>query len=111
METGTLIVGKLSPWIRPDSPLEHVRKNSTEALCQELDFGAYLGLAAHLLPLRGPHNPNLARGLSAHLHSGHHATQVLVCTGLYWFILGGGKTGKIGEKMVKIERKMGEIWG
>ncbi|KAM4637181.1 protein arginine N-methyltransferase 5-like isoform 2-T2 [Amazona ochrocephala] len=24
----TLIVGKLSPWIRPDSPLEHVRRNS-----------------------------------------------------------------------------------
>ncbi|XP_077029384.1 protein arginine N-methyltransferase 5, partial [Agelaius phoeniceus] len=79
----TLIVGKLSPWIRPDSPLEHVRKNSRRALQQELDFGAYLGLAAHLVPLRGPHNPNLARGLSAHLHSGHHATQV---TGLYWFI-------------------------
>nr|XP_041568811.1 protein arginine N-methyltransferase 5 isoform X8 [Taeniopygia guttata] len=72
----TLIVGKLSPWIRPDSPLEHVRKNSQKALRQELDFGAYLGLAAHLVPLRGPHNPNLARGLSAHLHSGHHATQL-----------------------------------
>ncbi|XP_023801010.1 protein arginine N-methyltransferase 5-like, partial [Cyanistes caeruleus] len=72
----TLIVGKLSPWIRPDSPLEHVRKNSQKALRQELDFGAYLGLAAHLVPLRGGHNPNLARGLSAHLHSGHHATQV-----------------------------------
>nr|XP_041568804.1 protein arginine N-methyltransferase 5 isoform X1 [Taeniopygia guttata]XP_041568805.1 protein arginine N-methyltransferase 5 isoform X2 [Taeniopygia guttata]XP_041568806.1 protein arginine N-methyltransferase 5 isoform X3 [Taeniopygia guttata]XP_041568807.1 protein arginine N-methyltransferase 5 isoform X4 [Taeniopygia guttata]XP_041568808.1 protein arginine N-methyltransferase 5 isoform X5 [Taeniopygia guttata] len=74
----TLIVGKLSPWIRPDSPLEHVRKNSQKALRQELDFGAYLGLAAHLVPLRGPHNPNLARGLSAHLHSGHHATQFWV---------------------------------
>ncbi|XP_071276318.1 protein arginine N-methyltransferase 5 isoform X1 [Agelaius tricolor] len=74
----TLIVGKLSPWIRPDSPLEHVRKNSQKALQQELDFGAYLGLAAHLVPLRGPHNPNLARGLSAHLHSGHHATQFWV---------------------------------
>ncbi|XP_030825426.1 LOW QUALITY PROTEIN: protein arginine N-methyltransferase 5 [Camarhynchus parvulus] len=71
----TLIVGKLSPWIRPDSPLEHVRKNSQKALRQELDFGAYLGLAAHLVPLRGKHNPNLARGLSAHLHSGHHGTQ------------------------------------
>ncbi|TRZ05047.1 hypothetical protein HGM15179_022060, partial [Zosterops borbonicus] len=46
-----------------------------QALKQELDFGAYLGLAAHLVPLRGPHNPNLARGLSAHLNSGHHATQ------------------------------------
>ncbi|XP_037982473.1 protein arginine N-methyltransferase 5 [Motacilla alba alba] len=74
----TLIVGKLSPWIRPDSPLEHVRKNSQKALRQELDFGAYLGLAAHLVPLRGGHNPNLARGLSAHLHSGHHATQFWV---------------------------------
>ncbi|XP_058677422.1 protein arginine N-methyltransferase 5-like [Ammospiza caudacuta] len=48
------------------------------ALWQELDFGAYLGLAAHLVPLRGSHNPNLAEGLSAHLHSGHHATQFWV---------------------------------
>ncbi|NXF12848.1 ANM5 methyltransferase, partial [Smithornis capensis] len=71
----TLIVGKLSPWIRPDSPLEHVRKNSEKALRQELDFGAYLGLAAHLVPLTGGDNPNLARGLSAHLNSGHHSTQ------------------------------------
>uniref|UniRef100_A0A8C3V0I7 Protein arginine N-methyltransferase 5 n=1 Tax=Catharus ustulatus TaxID=91951 RepID=A0A8C3V0I7_CATUS len=63
----TLIVGKLSPWIRPDSPLEHVRKNSQKALRQELDFGAYLGLAAHLVPLRGSHNPNLARGLTLEL--------------------------------------------
>ncbi|KAM3653906.1 protein arginine N-methyltransferase 5-like, partial [Ammospiza maritima maritima] len=48
------------------------------ALRQELDFGTYLGLAAHLVPLRGSHNPNLAQGLSAHLHSGHHATQFWV---------------------------------
>lgn len=69
----TLIVGRLSPWIRPDSPLEHVRRNSEAAMLQELDFGAYLGLPAFLLPLRGAHSPNLARVLSAHLHSGHHS--------------------------------------
>uniref|UniRef100_A0A8C3M085 Protein arginine N-methyltransferase 5 n=1 Tax=Chrysolophus pictus TaxID=9089 RepID=A0A8C3M085_CHRPC len=63
----TLIVGKVSPWIRPDSPLEAVRRNSEAALQQELDFAAYLGVPAVLLALRGPHCPNLARGLCAHL--------------------------------------------
>uniref|UniRef100_A0A8V0XI89 Protein arginine N-methyltransferase 5 n=1 Tax=Gallus gallus TaxID=9031 RepID=A0A8V0XI89_CHICK len=53
----TLIVGKVSPWIRPDSPLEAVRRNSEAALQQELDFAAYLGVPAVLLSLRGPwHN-------------------------------------------------------
>nr|CAG31944.1 hypothetical protein RCJMB04_14b8 [Gallus gallus] len=55
----TLIVGKVSPWIRPDSPLEAVRRNSEAALQQELDFAAYLGVPAVLLSLRGPHCPNL----------------------------------------------------
>ncbi|KAM6298204.1 LOW QUALITY PROTEIN: protein arginine N-methyltransferase 5, partial [Podargus strigoides] len=69
----TLIVGRLSPWIRPDSPLDSVRRNSEAAMLQELDFGAYLGLPAFLLPLGPGGNPNLARLLCAHLHSGHHS--------------------------------------
>ncbi|NP_001383341.1 protein arginine N-methyltransferase 5 isoform 1 [Gallus gallus] len=68
----TLIVGKVSPWIRPDSPLEAVRRNSEAALQQELDFAAYLGVPAVLLSLRGPHCPNLARGLCAHLQGAPH---------------------------------------
>ncbi|KAM4637179.1 LOW QUALITY PROTEIN: protein arginine N-methyltransferase 5-like [Amazona ochrocephala] len=74
----TLIVGKLSPWIRPDSPLEHVRRNSEAALTQELGFGAYLGLPAVLLPLRQRHSPNLARLLCTHLHGAHHSAMVWV---------------------------------
>ncbi|XP_075346854.1 LOW QUALITY PROTEIN: protein arginine N-methyltransferase 5 [Mycteria americana] len=74
----TLIVGKLSPWIRPDSPLEHVRRNSEAAMLQELNFGAYLGLPAFLLPLTQAENPNLARVLCAHLHTGHHSAMFWV---------------------------------
>ncbi|XP_068777944.1 protein arginine N-methyltransferase 5 isoform X2 [Struthio camelus] len=74
----TLIVGKLSPWIRPDSPLEHVRRNSEAAMLQELNFGAYLGLPAFLVPLTQADNPNLARVLCAHLHTGHHSAMFWV---------------------------------
>uniref|UniRef100_A0A8V5GG38 Protein arginine N-methyltransferase 5 n=1 Tax=Melopsittacus undulatus TaxID=13146 RepID=A0A8V5GG38_MELUD len=74
----TLIVGKLSPWIRPDSPLEHVRRNSEEALRQELGFSAYLGLPAVLVPLRQRHSPNLARMLCTHLQAAHHSAMVWV---------------------------------
>nr|XP_008172721.2 protein arginine N-methyltransferase 5 isoform X2 [Chrysemys picta bellii] len=70
----TLIVGKLSPWIRPDAKVEAVRRNSEAAMLQELNFGAYLGLPAFLLPLTQGENPNLARVLSTHIHTGHHST-------------------------------------
>uniref|UniRef100_A0A8C8SP82 Protein arginine N-methyltransferase 5 n=1 Tax=Pelusios castaneus TaxID=367368 RepID=A0A8C8SP82_9SAUR len=60
----TLIVGKLSPWIRPDSKVEVIRRNSEAAMLQELNFGAYLGLPAFLLPLTQAENPNLARVLT-----------------------------------------------
>uniref|UniRef100_A0A3P9LY27 Protein arginine N-methyltransferase 5 n=1 Tax=Oryzias latipes TaxID=8090 RepID=A0A3P9LY27_ORYLA len=58
---GTLIVGKLSPWICADSEIETERRNSEEALTQELNFSAYLGLPVFMIPLTGPHNANLAR--------------------------------------------------
>uniref|UniRef100_A0AAQ5Y024 Protein arginine N-methyltransferase 5 n=1 Tax=Amphiprion ocellaris TaxID=80972 RepID=A0AAQ5Y024_AMPOC len=57
----TLIVGKLSPWIDADSEIETERRNSEAALAQELNFSAYLGLPVFMLPLKGPHNANLAR--------------------------------------------------
>uniref|UniRef100_A0A672RES2 Protein arginine N-methyltransferase 5 n=1 Tax=Sinocyclocheilus grahami TaxID=75366 RepID=A0A672RES2_SINGR len=60
----TLIVGKLSPWIETDSELTTERRNSEEALVQELNFCAYLGLPAFMIPLRGPHCANLARILT-----------------------------------------------
>uniref|UniRef100_A0A9J8CMW4 Protein arginine N-methyltransferase 5 n=2 Tax=Cyprinus carpio TaxID=7962 RepID=A0A9J8CMW4_CYPCA len=69
----TLIVGKLSPWIETDSELTTERRNSEEALVQELNFCAYLGLPAFMIPLRGPHCANLARILLNHIHTGHHS--------------------------------------
>ncbi|XP_031465837.1 protein arginine N-methyltransferase 5 [Phasianus colchicus] len=49
-----------------------------QALQQELDFAAYLGVPAVLLALRGPHCPNLARGLCAHLQGAPHGAAVWV---------------------------------
>uniref|UniRef100_A0A3B3SD68 Protein arginine N-methyltransferase 5 n=1 Tax=Paramormyrops kingsleyae TaxID=1676925 RepID=A0A3B3SD68_9TELE len=69
----TLIVGKLSPWIETDSELEMERRNSEAALVQELNFSAYLGLPAFLIPLKGPHCANLARVLLNHINTGHHS--------------------------------------
>uniref|UniRef100_A0A8C7W0P6 Protein arginine N-methyltransferase 5 n=1 Tax=Oncorhynchus mykiss TaxID=8022 RepID=A0A8C7W0P6_ONCMY len=57
----TLVVGKLSPWIETDSEVETERRNSEAALVQELNFSAYLGLPAFMIPLKGPHCANLAR--------------------------------------------------
>uniref|UniRef100_A0A8C2SYI2 Protein arginine N-methyltransferase 5 n=1 Tax=Coturnix japonica TaxID=93934 RepID=A0A8C2SYI2_COTJA len=48
------------------------------ALQQELDFAAYLGVPAVLLSLKGPHCPNLARGLCAHLQGTPHGAAVWV---------------------------------
>ncbi|KAI4874778.1 hypothetical protein NFI96_031642, partial [Prochilodus magdalenae] len=70
----TLIVGKLSPWIETDSELTTERRNSEAALVQELNFCAYLGLPAFMIPLRGPQCANLARVLLNHIHTGHHSS-------------------------------------
>uniref|UniRef100_A0A8C6VMT3 Protein arginine N-methyltransferase 5 n=1 Tax=Naja naja TaxID=35670 RepID=A0A8C6VMT3_NAJNA len=71
---GTLIVGKLSPWIRADSKLEKVRRNSEAAMLEELNFGAYLGLPAFLIALTQADNPNLARVLCHHINIGYHTS-------------------------------------
>ncbi|GAA6106279.1 protein arginine N-methyltransferase 5 [Tachysurus ichikawai] len=70
----TLIVGKLSPWIDADSELTTERRNSEAALVQELNFCAYLGLPAFMIPLKGAQCANLARVLLNHLHTGHHSS-------------------------------------
>uniref|UniRef100_A0A3B4EDC2 Protein arginine N-methyltransferase 5 n=1 Tax=Pygocentrus nattereri TaxID=42514 RepID=A0A3B4EDC2_PYGNA len=70
----TLIVGKLSPWIETDSELTTERRNSEAALVQELNFCAYLGLPAFMIPLKGPQCANLARVLLNHIHTGHHSS-------------------------------------
>uniref|UniRef100_A0A8K9VGK6 Protein arginine N-methyltransferase 5 n=1 Tax=Oncorhynchus mykiss TaxID=8022 RepID=A0A8K9VGK6_ONCMY len=69
----TLVVGKLSPWIETDSEVETERRNSEAALVQELNFSAYLGLPAFMVPLKGPHCANLARVLLNHIQTGHHS--------------------------------------
>ncbi|XP_068604761.1 protein arginine N-methyltransferase 5 isoform X1 [Brachionichthys hirsutus] len=73
----TLIVGKLSAWIDADSEIETLRRNSEAALAQELNFTAYLGLPVFMMPIKGPHNANLARLLLSHVHTGHH-------TSIFW---------------------------
>ncbi|XP_044143821.1 protein arginine N-methyltransferase 5 [Bufo gargarizans] len=70
----TLIVGKLSEWIKADSQIPSMRKTSEAALLQELNFSAYLGLPAFLIPLATEENSNLARLLLNHIHTGHHST-------------------------------------
>ncbi|KAG9486962.1 hypothetical protein GDO78_007037, partial [Eleutherodactylus coqui] len=70
----TLIVGKLSEWIKADSEIPPIRKTSEAALLQELNFSAYLGLPAFLIPLTQKENSNLARLLLNHIHTGHHST-------------------------------------
>ncbi|KAM9789655.1 protein arginine N-methyltransferase 5 [Neosynchiropus ocellatus] len=70
----TLIVGKLSAWINADSEIETDRRNSEAALAQELHFSAYLGVPVLMIPLKGPHNANLARLLLNHIQSGHHTS-------------------------------------
>lgn len=48
----------------------------SQALVQELNFSAYLGLPAFMIPLKGPHCANLARVLLNHIQTGHHSCMV-----------------------------------
>lgn len=55
-----------------------------QALVQELNFCAYLGLPAFMIPLRGPHCANLARILLNHIHTGHHSCMVMAICSIEW---------------------------
>lgn len=55
-----------------------------QALVQELNFCAYLGLPAFMIPLRGPHCANLARILLNHIHTGHHSCMVMAICSIGW---------------------------
>ena len=44
------IVGKISPWIRPDSSNPRLKRDSEAALRQELEWAAHLNLQAVILP-------------------------------------------------------------
>ncbi|XP_072169677.1 protein arginine N-methyltransferase 5-like [Diadema setosum] len=69
----SLVVGKLSAWLQPDSENAVVRLNSQEALLQELNYAAHLSLPAVLVPLSSIRCVNLARCLFSHMqgHSNH----------------------------------------
>ncbi|KAG8233089.1 hypothetical protein J437_LFUL013089 [Ladona fulva] len=64
-----LIVGKLSPYLAVDSEDTHFRRQSEEALNQELMYAAHLCLPAVMVTLRGPKNTNLARILQSKFQS------------------------------------------
>jgi protein arginine N-methyltransferase 5 len=63
-------VGKLSPYIDVDSEDLVVRKQSEEALNQELAYASHLGLPAVMFTLRGDHQINLARILHNKMQAG-----------------------------------------
>lgn len=59
------IVGKVSPWIRPDSQNPVLRRDSEAALRQELEWAAHLALQACVLPIPPSlDNSNYARILN-----------------------------------------------
>jgi hypothetical protein len=49
------IVGKVSPWINPDASDAELAQRSAAALQQELNWAAFLGLQAVLLPTPQQH--------------------------------------------------------
>ncbi|PNF42601.1 Protein arginine N-methyltransferase 5 [Cryptotermes secundus] len=65
-----LIVGKLSPYIDVDSEDPVVRKESEEALNQELAYASHLGLPAVMFTLRRDNQTNLARILHNKMQAG-----------------------------------------
>ncbi|BFZ13310.1 hypothetical protein BsWGS_16351 [Bradybaena similaris] len=72
---GTLVVGKVSPWLRVDSKLYRARKNSEMALKEELTWSAHLGLPAVMIPLRDGNFVNLAQVLSEQIASSYYQQQ------------------------------------
>lgn len=63
VDWNTLIIGKLSPYIKVDSKNPILRKNSEETLNQELTLASHLGLVGITFKLsKGiENNTNLAR--------------------------------------------------
>ena len=48
---GQQILGKMSPWLRLDSPHEAVRKRGEAAFKQEVQFGSHLAVPRHAVQL------------------------------------------------------------
>lgn len=62
-----LVVGKVSPWLRLDSPHYQIRRNSELALREELSYASHLGMPAVLIPVYSGECFNLARTLNEHI--------------------------------------------
>ncbi|KAL0277779.1 UNVERIFIED_CONTAM: hypothetical protein PYX00_004944 [Menopon gallinae] len=63
----SFIVGKISPYIDVDSDVEAVRRQSEQALEQELGYAYHLGVPAVLIKLHGLKSTNLARILYSYI--------------------------------------------
>lgn len=65
IETFVQVLGKTSPWIRPDSSNQRLRRDSEAALKQELEWAAHLNLLSCVLPIPSTqNNANFARILN-----------------------------------------------
>ena len=76
MATNAQIVGKVSPWIRPDSHNQVLRRDSEAALRQELEWAAHLGLQACILPIP----PSLANSNYARVLNQVSVHQAVTCS-------------------------------
>jgi len=67
----SLVVGKLSPWIKVDSKCDRIRTNSQAALKQELAFALHLSLPAICVRLTSGENMQLSQMLNHTLLNTH----------------------------------------
>ncbi|EDV21786.1 uncharacterized protein TRIADDRAFT_59862 [Trichoplax adhaerens] len=79
-EWSSSIVGKISPWILPDSVDEATRYNSEKALNQELSYASHLSLPAITVQLNGGSVARLASILNSYLNTslGHQQVWIQV---------------------------------
>lgn len=66
-EWSRLVVGKVSPWIDLDTTVTCERRDSEEALAQELGWASHLGLPAVEIALKSLDCANLASHLSPYV--------------------------------------------
>ncbi|KAK7114500.1 protein arginine N-methyltransferase 5-like [Littorina saxatilis] len=91
-----LVVGKVSPWLKLDSPHHHVRRTSELGLKQELSFAAHLGMPAVMIPVNNANCCNLARALNEHILSSYVPQQ-------YWIHIPLMSASDMADKLFKGE--------
>ncbi|RUS81094.1 hypothetical protein EGW08_011134 [Elysia chlorotica] len=72
---GSLVVGKVSPWLQLDADFYNTRKNSEQALKEELTWSAHLGLPAVLMPLNSGKCSNQSQCLNEYMASSYFQQQ------------------------------------